>query len=267
MLDSVERGVPEAVRETIGAYLASAALLGTRTGELHIALAADRQDPDFAAEAFTPFYRRAVFQSLRTLADRALATLRERLKHLPDEGRAEAERVLALKNEIFDRFRFIVDQKITAMRIRVHGDYHLGQVLFTGKDFVITDFEGEPAQPINERRSKRSPLRDVAGMLRSFDYAALTALRVGDFRPETLPHLAVAANCWVFWVSVVFLRNYLDATRNGGFLPADQQELKNLLDLYLLQKGIYELNYELNNRPDWVGVPIRGILDILHPNI
>ena len=263
MVDFIGSEAPQAVRETIGNYLASAALLGRRTGELHIALAADRTDPDFAPEVFTPFYRRAVYQSMRALADRALATLRDRLKQLPDVERGEAERVLALKNEILNRFRFLVDQKISAIRIRVHGDYHLGQVLFTGKDFVITDFEGEPAQPVSERRSKRSPLRDVAGMLRSFDYAALTALKSGDFRAEDLKPFGVAAKGWVFWVSVVFLQNYLDASRGDGFLPASNQELKSLLDLYLLQKGIYELNYELNNRPDWVGIPLRGILGIM----
>ena len=143
---------------------------------------------------------------MRTLADRALAALRDRLKQLPEVERGEAERVLALKNDLLTHFRFLVDQKITAMRIRVHGDYHLGQVLFTGKDFVITDFEGEPAQAIGERRSKRSPLRDVAGMLRSFDYAALTALKSGDFRTENRKHFSAAANGWVFWVSVVFLQ-------------------------------------------------------------
>jgi maltose alpha-D-glucosyltransferase/alpha-amylase len=265
IVDFVEREVPEAVRETIGTYLASAALLGRRTGELHLALAADRTDPNFAPEVFTPFYRRAVYQSMRTLADRALATLRDKLKQLPEGERAEAERVLALKNEIFNRFRSLVDQKISAMRIRIHGDYHLGQVLFTGKDFVITDFEGEPAQPINERRGKRSPLRDVAGMLRSFDYAALTALKSGEFRNDNLRHANVAANCWVFWVSVIFLQSYLEAGRSGGFLPASNQELKSLLDLYLLHKAIYELYYEFNNRPEWIGVPLRGILGVMHP--
>jgi maltose alpha-D-glucosyltransferase/alpha-amylase len=161
------------------------------------------------------------------------------------------------------RFRYIVDQKITGMRIRCHGDYHLGQVLFTGKDFVITDFEGEPAQPIGERRNKRSPLRDVAGMLRSFDYAALSALKSGDFRSEDLPRLALASDAWVFWVALLFLQSYLKASQSGGFLTTAKGELKNLLDVYLLQKAVYELNYELNNRPDWVSVPIRGVLAIL----
>src|SRR6185503_1274531 len=148
MTDFIERDPPEAVRAAIGTYLASAALLGRRTGEFHVALAGDAGDTDFARESFAPFYRRAAYQSMRASADRALATLREKLKSLPEELRADADRVLALKNEILARFRFIVDEKITAMRIRSHGDYHLGQVLFTGKDFVITDFEGEPAQPI-----------------------------------------------------------------------------------------------------------------------
>jgi maltose alpha-D-glucosyltransferase/alpha-amylase len=163
------------------------------------------------------------------------------------------------------RFRFIVDQKITALRIRCHGDYHLGQVLYTGKDFVITDFEGEPAQPLSERRSKRSPLSDVAGMLRSFDYAALSFLKGGEVRPEDLSRSQVLSKSWSFWVSVVFLQSYLESSRSKGFLPASNEELKSLLDLYLLYKSVYELHYEMNNRPDWVSVPIRGILDILRP--
>jgi maltose alpha-D-glucosyltransferase / alpha-amylase len=137
-------------------------------------------------------------------------------------------------------------------------------VLFTGKDFVITDFEGEPTQPLGERRAKRSPLRDVAGMLRSFEYAALSGLRTGDFRPEQLPTLKPLARAWVFWVSVAFLESYLEASRSGGFLPNDLEELKNLLNLYLLEKVVYELRYELNNRPDWVSVPIQGISELLH---
>jgi maltose alpha-D-glucosyltransferase/alpha-amylase len=265
VLDFVDQEVPESLRHMTGTYLASAQLLGQRTGELHVALASDHDDPDFAPEPFTPFYRRSAYQSMRSLADRTLALLRDRLKALPEEARAEAEKILPLKNEMISRFHFVIDQKITALRIRCHGDYHLGQVLYTGKDFVITDFEGEPAQPLSERRGKRSPLRDVAGMLRSFDYAALTALKSGDFRPDDVARLRSSANGWTFWVSVVFLKSYLETSRSGGFLPTSKDELKNLLDLHLLHKAVYELNYELNNRPDWVGVPIRGVLEILHP--
>ena len=262
LLDFLDRELPHSVRDLIGTYLESARLLGQRTGELHVALASDPADPDFAPEPFTPFYRRSAYQSMRTLADRALALLRDRLKALPEDARADADKTLALKNEIFARLRFIVDQKITALRIRCHGDYHLGQVLYTGKDFVITDFEGEPAQPLGERRSKRSPLRDVAGMLRSFDYAALSVLKSGDVRREDLARTQVLTNGWVFWVSLAFVQSYFKASQAGGFLPALTEECKNLLDLYLLHKAIYELSYELNNRPDWVQVPLRGILEI-----
>jgi len=264
LLELVAHELPLGPRELVGSYLASARLLGQRTGELHVALASDGNDPDFAPEPFTPFYRRSVYQSMRTAADRTLTLLRERIKSLPDEIRGEGEKILTFRSEIFGRYRFVVDQKITALRIRCHGDYHLGQVLFTGKDFVITDFEGEPTQPLGERRAKRSPLRDVAGMLRSFEYAALSGLRTGDFRPEQLPILKPLAHAWVFWVSVAFLESYLEASRSGGFLPNDVEELKNLLDLYLLEKVVYELRYELNNRPDWVSVPIQGISELLH---
>ncbi len=264
-LDFINRELPHAVRDVIGTYLESVRLLGQRTGEFHVALAADVNDPDFIPEPFTPFYRRSAYQSMRTLADRALALLRDRLKTLPEDVRGEAESILALKSDILGRFRFVVDQKITALRIRCHGDYHLGQVLYTGKDFVITDFEGEPAQPLSERRSKRSPLSDVAGMLRSFDYAALSFLKSGDIRPEDLSRSQLLSKSWSFWVSVVFLQSYLESSRSKGFLPGSNEELKSLLDLYLLYKSVYELHYELNNRPDWISVPIRGIFDILRP--
>jgi len=238
-------------------------LLGRRTAELHLALASDPADGDFAPEPFTPFYRRSAYQTMRTHADRTFVLLRERLKALPEEARADAEKILGMKTDIFQRLRSIVDQKIAALRIRGHGDYHLGQVLYTGKDFIITDFEGEPAQPLAERRGKRSPLRDVAGMLRSFDYAALTALKSGDVRRENLARMEMLSKGWTFWVSLVFLQSYLETSRDGGFLSAASEEWKSLLDLYLLYKAIYELNYELNNRPDWVQVPLHGILEIL----
>jgi maltose alpha-D-glucosyltransferase / alpha-amylase len=264
-LEFIDRELPHSVRDMIGSYLASVHLLGQRTGEFHVALASDPSDPDFAPEPFTPFYRRSAYQSVRALADRALGLLRDRLRYLPEDIRAEADKILALKSEILSRFRSIIDQKITALRIRGHGDYHLGQVLYTGKDFVITDFEGEPALPLGERRSKRSALRDVAGMLRSFDYAALSALKSDDVRAEDLSRTLALSKSWSFWVSVVFLQSYLESTRSAAFLPKSKDELKSMLDMYLLHKAIYELNYEMNNRPDWASVPIHGILEILQP--
>src|ERR1700687_5745580 len=153
------------------------------------------------------------------------------------------------------------------MVTRIHGDYHLGQVLFTGSDFVIIDFEGEPARPLEERRKKRSPLQDVAGMLRSFHYAAYAPLlqqENGKRSPqEELQSLGHWAQYWQKWVSVTFLKTYLEVSRNSNFIPKDREDLASLLDLYLLDKAVYELGYELNNRPSWVRIPLDGILQLL----
>jgi maltose alpha-D-glucosyltransferase/alpha-amylase len=259
------REAPPLARELMGSYLSSALLLGQRTGELHKALASDAKDPAFAPEPFTALYRRSLYQSFRTLADQSLSLLEKRLGGLADDIRPDAAKVLQLEAVIFDRLRQIVDKKMTGMRIRCHGDFHLGQVLFTGKDFVIIDFEGEPARPITERRLKRSPLRDVAGMLRSFNYAALSKLKNNSIRPEDAVQLKRWARFWDLWVSVTFLKGYLEATETASFVPKSGDEFNLMLDIYMLEKAIYELGYELNNRPAWVDVPVAGILRMVNP--
>jgi maltose alpha-D-glucosyltransferase / alpha-amylase len=240
-------------------------LLGERTGELHMALASDSKDPAFAAEPFTAAYRRSLYQGARSLADYSLNLLQQRLKVVPQQTRPDAEAVLRLEGAIMDRFRQILNHKMTAMRIRCHGDYHLGQVLFTGKDFTVIDFEGEPARPIIERRQKHSPLRDVAGMIRSFNYAALTKLSDRAVRPEDAAQLRPWARFWNLWISVEFLKGFFQATEHADFMPKSRDEISLLLDLFLLEKVVYELSYELNNRPDWVSVPIAGILEMFQP--
>ena len=153
------------------------------------------------------------------------------------------------------------------MRLRCHGDYHLGQVLVSGKDFVIMDFEGEPARPLSERRIKRSPLRDVAGMLRSFHYATYAALFAleerGLARTQDLALVHFLAQFWYLWVSAAFLKAYFDMASRGNFLPQSREELRVLMDAYLLEKVIYEIGYELNNRPDWIKIPLQGALSLL----
>jgi maltose alpha-D-glucosyltransferase/alpha-amylase len=252
-------------QDLMGSYLSSALLLGQRTGELHRALASDVKDPAFAPEPFTALYRRSLYQSFRTLADQSLSLLEKRLPGLAEDIRPDAAKILQLEGAIFDRFRQVVDKKMTGMRIRCHGDFHLGQVLFTGKDFVIIDFEGEPARPITERRLKRSPLRDVASMLRSFNYAALTKLRNNSVRPEDAVQLRPWARFWDLWVSVTFLKGYLEATANASFAPKSADEFNLMLNIHMLEKAIYELGYELNNRPGWVDIPIAGILRMVKP--
>jgi maltose alpha-D-glucosyltransferase/alpha-amylase len=251
----------------MGSYLTLVGLLGRRTGELHLALAAEVDDPAFAPEAFTPFYRRSLYQSMRNLAAGSLQLLRKRLKPLPEPLQARAREVLERQSEIMKRFRAIHETPITAQRIRVHGDFHLGQVLYTGNDFVIIDFEGEPARPLSERRLKRTPLRDVAGMLRSFDYAAHTALfgsaERGAIREKDVPFLLPWARSLSQWSGSAFLRAYLPPVQTAGLVPPERDQLALLLRVLLLDKATYELGYELNNRPGWSTIPIRGILDLL----
>jgi maltose alpha-D-glucosyltransferase/alpha-amylase len=257
--------IPMLARELIGSYLESARLLGQRTAELHMALASVQDDPDFAPEPFSTLYQRSIYQSVQSQTGQVFQLLRSRLKKLPEAVRPEAQKVLELEGEIRRYYRSLLQRKINTMRIRVHGDYHLGQVLYTGRDFVIIDFEGEPARPLSERRIKRSPLRDVAGMLRSFHYASYAALygQVSGIRPEDFSALEAWARFWFTWVGVAFLKTYLEVAKEAPFLPNDPMDLQILLDVYLLEKAIYEIGYELNNRPEWVKVPLQGVLQLV----
>jgi maltose alpha-D-glucosyltransferase/alpha-amylase len=265
LLDLLNADLPVLARELTDSYLESVRLLGQRTAELHIALASSTDDPDFVPEPFSTLYQRSIYQSMQSQIGEVFRLLHERLKRFPDGTREEAQKVLDLEAEVRRRYRSILQRKINTMRIRTHGDYHLGQVLYTGRDFVIIDFEGEPARPLSARRIKLSPLRDVAGMLRSFHYASYAALfgQVSGIRPEDFPALEPWAHFWYTWVSVAFLKAYLSAAQEKPFLPRDPSEIQVLLDAYLLEKAIYELGYELNNRPDWVKVPLQGLLQLL----
>jgi maltose alpha-D-glucosyltransferase/alpha-amylase len=256
--------VPEAQEPM---YLGDARLLGRRTAEMHLALAGETEDPAFAPETFTPFYQRSLYQSMRNLTETSFSLLKRQLGNLPPDELPSATDLVGRQAEILKRFRTILDRKVTALRTRVHGDYHLGQVLRNDADWVIIDFEGEPAVPLSTRRIKRSPLRDAAGMVRSFHYAAHHGLQSliqrGTVHAEERDALLPWAEHWYLWVSATFLRGYLDAAAAAAFLPRDDRELDALLTIYLLEKAVYELRYELNNRPEWVHLPIAGIRQLL----
>ena len=267
LLGDVQNGLPPVAHERLGAYQESARLLGQRTAELHLTLASDKDAPDFAPEPFNPFYQRSLFQSMRNQALQNLGLLRQRVASLPESVRPEAERVLALQEPIIKRLRALADSRITGARIRVHGDFHLGQVLHTGKDFLIIDFEGEPSRSLSERRIKRTPLRDVAGMLRSFQYAAHAALFAqldhGLIQSEHAGHLENWARFWSHSISVIYLRAYLEKASEGNFLPATHEELRTLLETNLIHKAMYEIGYELNSRPTWLKIPLQGVLRLM----
>jgi maltose alpha-D-glucosyltransferase/alpha-amylase len=250
---------------TIGPYLGVARLLGARTAQLHRALASV-DDAAFAPAPFSALYQRSLFQTLRNQSSASFATLRRVSESLPEASRAQATEALALSEQVMAEVRKLVSSKATSMRIRTHGDYHAGQVLWTGKDVVIIDFEGEPGRPLSERRFKRSALTDVAGMLRSFHYAAYGTLLSphlgGAVRPEDVGRLERWGAFWYVNVAAAFLKAYLDESHGQPFVPDNEPELRTTLELAMLQKVLYELSYELNNRPDWVSIPLRGLLDL-----
>jgi maltose alpha-D-glucosyltransferase/alpha-amylase len=264
LADSRPPGRLEAI---IGATLESLRLIGRRTAELHLALASDPDDPAFAPEPFSTLYQRSLYQSMRNTTRQSFQALRRSLRTLPAAVREDAARLAERETEALDRLGAIRKRPVTAMRIRIHGDFHLGQILYTGRDVVLIDFEGEPTRTVSERLVKRSALRDVAGMLRSLHYAALTALRdhraPGVVRPENLPTLHRWARLWTLWTGAAFLSAYLGVASAGSFLPRARDELDVLLDIYLLEKVMVQLGHELNHRPDWVAIPVGGALELL----
>jgi maltose alpha-D-glucosyltransferase/alpha-amylase len=249
--------------------LVTADLLGRRIGEMHRALAGSN-NPAFVPEPVNGLSQRSTYQSMRNSASRAMRALERAVPALSEDAAEDARLVLANSDALFERLRALLAAR-GGLRIRVHGDLHLGQVLSTGNDFVILDFEGEPARTLSERRLRRSPLRDVAGMLRSFHYAAYSAIpeavERGQVREEQRRELLEdAAERWVSNVSAAFLRGYLEVVDGTDLLPRDPHALRASLDAHLLEKACYEIRYELDHRPDFVEVPIAGARRLLFPD-
>lgn len=259
--------LPAAVSAVVGTYLDSARRLGVRTAELHQVLASEPDDPAFAPETFSPHYARGLFQSFRNVTTHNLRALRKRLKTLPPSVATLSQRVMDCEPQILDRYRLLREHRLQARRIRCHGDYDLSQVIFTGKDFVLIDFEGDPALPVSERAIKRSPLRDLAGMIRSFHYAAWTGLhdhvQRGSLAPDALHTFEPWARLWYRAVSREFLRSYLETLGPNSPLSQPDEEFMLMLPAYLLNEAMHELGHELAHRPDWLHVPLIGVLNLL----
>jgi maltose alpha-D-glucosyltransferase/alpha-amylase len=256
---------PRLLEELIGGvYPERTRLLAVRTGEMHLALASDTADPAFCPEPITSLHRRSLYQSMRAMTRRMELLARKMLGEVPEQFRKDIQEVIDSEGAILEAQGELLHVRMDAVRTRVHGDYHLGQVLYTGKDFIVLDFEGEPARSLSERRMKRSPLRDVAGMMRSFHYASYAALwQRKTFRPEDVLFLEPWAEAWAQWVAKHYLEAYQERVKGAPFIPTDPKAAEVLLRSQLLEKATYEVVYELNNRPNWVILPIRGIRALL----
>jgi len=279
LLDSAERELAAADYQRMGTYLPAAQLLGERTAELHLALASRPERAGFEPEPFSLLYQRSLYQSIRAAVGRTFGLLEQRLGQRSEEDLADRDIValaregLASRDRVIARLSGLLSAKLSGRRIRTHGDYHLGQVLYTGRDFVLLDFEGEVERPLSERRLKRSPLRDVASMLRSFHRAAQAAFfaerKRGMVQGAALTALAGWLGHWERAAAAAFLRAYLERSRAGAapYLPATREELSLWLDVYRLERAVSELAFELaselNYRPDWIGVPLQGIRQVL----
>ncbi len=265
--DLRNRDVPQHVQELIGSYLDSAHLLGQRTAELHLALSSDLSDPQFAPEPFTDHYRQAFYHSMAGLTNQTLQFLRQQSSSLTPSVQAEVKSVLDQQEQIRRHFRVIPERRITALRTRLHDDLELRQILHTGKDFVFVGFEGRMERRLSERRIKRSPLRDVASLLLSLQYAAYSVLfdQVPGVtrRPEALPALEFWAGYWSDWVSAAFLKSYCETAQPGRLFPSDDAQFRPLIDAFLLERALEETARELTGQSEWVRIPLRSILRLL----
>jgi maltose alpha-D-glucosyltransferase/alpha-amylase len=260
ILELAQMEAPPAARELFASSLAAARLLGKRTADLHAAMISE--DPAFAPEPYSALDQRSVYQTKRNLTGKVLRQLRT----LKLEGRlAElAQQLLARERDLYASFEPLLGGRLTAARGRIHGEYHLGNVLWTGKDFVALDFNGNPDKPLPERRRKRSPLRDVAWMLRSFDSEAAFTLRdPASVRESERGAAEPWARLWATWTPAAFLGSYLESAQGSPFVPRDRAELNLLLDTLLLEKALDELGAELGHREDWAYAALRALLDLL----
>ena len=262
-----EAEIPQDAQEHAGFSLEAAALIGTRTAQMHLALATPTDDTAFAAEPTSAEDLARDSARIREQVEQALGALKRNLATIPDDLVDRAAWLLSQRSDLLQRTRALAGDTPAAFgeRIRIHGDYHLGQLLHAKSDFLIVDFEGEPARSLEERRQKHSPLKDVAGMLRSFSYASRSTLdRYAQRRPEQSGALAGWAALWENAVSVKFLQAYretiLGAGVQGASLLPKPPQAEILLHALLLEKSLYELLYELNNRPDWLHIPLSGLL-------
>ncbi len=260
----VHEDIPDDFRDLFGGTVVGPTrLLGERLGGLHLALAAV-DTPGFGAEGFSLHYQRSLFSGLKSLVRETFTMQQKSLKALPEYAQSDAKAMLNRKEEILALLKKIYDKKIDATKIRIHGNYNLDNVLFTGKDLAICEFGGNPYRSFSERRLRRSPLRDVADMIESLHYVAYDSLLFNDqVGAEDSERLAPATERWIQAAVGVFLDAYLNTVKGNDFIPSDTQDFRVLLQTFLLEQTLFNLNHELTEHPDRAIIPLRIMQSIL----
>lgn len=251
-------------KDSHGLYLSMMSKLGKRVGEMHCVLAADTDEPAFKPEIISLKEWKEWQLKVEKSFINTISLLKEHNSSFAETVKAKVS--LLIKNELLtiEKLKKLLPTKAGLLKTRHHGDLHLGQILLAGNDFILIDFEGEPARPMAERGAKYCPLRDVAGIVRSISYAAAAASRkISKARPASYEHMKTLTGCWEKWAQESFIEGYLSATEFCPSVPADKALFRDILALLCIEKAIYEINYEINNRPDWLEIPLNGLLEVL----
>lgn len=257
----------EKMKELLGPFFIEMInLLGQRTAEMHLALASVKNKKEFTPEPFSILYQKSLYQSFRTLIKRTINQMKSSKNKLNDEGKSLVDDIIKNESLLLSTMKYTLEKKkIHTSKTRVHGDYHLGQVLFTGKDFMIIDFEGEPTRSLTARNLKHCPFKDVAGMLRSFHYAIYMGQLENESKiQERDDYMKPWLEAWYETVENEFVGSYLKTAGNASFIPEEERQINDLLSVYTIEKAIYEADYEFNNRPDWLHIPLNGLKKILN---
>lgn len=267
LLQAAAAGLPQELLDLCGSYLSEAELLGQRAAEMHRALASAPYGTPFSVEPFTLFYQRALYQRVRSRIVRSLATLRRKRGELPEEACALIPDPDQLEQRSLEQIEWILQRKVRATRIRAHGNFHLGNVLYTGKDLLITNFEGLPGRPITERRIKRTPLGDVTDMLYSLHDACAAVLAEhtarGLLASEQIPRLEAWLHSWLAGSAATLLHTYLATAGDAAWLPPNRDDMIQLLDMFRLEKAYIQLTHALAQQLDELDDALRGISHLL----
>jgi maltose alpha-D-glucosyltransferase/alpha-amylase len=266
--DLVNEQIPEEAEDMLGIYLSEVMNLGRRTGELHVALASDSKDEKFNPEVMSSEETAQLVSEIQRNIEQTFSLLQAGKKRISPDLQSKVDELLSYKTQLLELIEGLQTAKCPLIKTRVHGDYHLGQVLNAFGDFIIFDFEGEPGRTLKSRLLKQPPMKDVAGMLRSFSYASFASLFIfAHNRSDELDRFIPWAQVCETWISVAFMQGYLKSTQGQSFLPTSEADCFDMLLPFIIDKAVYEINYELNNRPDWLGIPVTSLLEDLRQRL